>query len=58
MDDTYNVLKLGRQYGLAAYDAAYLALAIRQELLLVTLDVKLEIAARDCGVLLAVSESD
>lgn len=33
-DTAESVLQLGRQRGLAAYDAAYLELAIRQELLL------------------------
>lgn len=53
-DTAESVFQLGRQHGLAAYDAAYLELAIRQELLLATLDVKLEAAARDCNVLLEI----
>ena len=52
------LLQLGRQHDLAAYDAAYLELAIRQELLLATLDSKLKAAAEDCGVLLEIPTSD
>ncbi|MEM9483280.1 MAG: hypothetical protein AAGA83_06260 [Cyanobacteria bacterium P01_F01_bin.116] len=40
------------------YDAAYLELSTRQELLLATLDVKLEAVARDCDVLLEIPTSD
>ena len=57
-DTAESVLKLGRQYSLAAYDAAYLELAIRQGLLLATLDTKLEAAARACDALLEVPASD
>jgi predicted nucleic acid-binding protein len=57
-DTTASVLQLGRQHGLAAYDAAYLELAIRQELLLATLDLKLDAAARKCDVLLEIPTSD
>ncbi len=45
-----NVLPLARDYGLSAYDAAYLELAIRQSAPLATLDRKLWKAARDAGV--------
>ncbi len=45
-------LKLGRKYGLASYDAAYLELAIRLGLPLATLDIKLSQAAQSCGVIL------
>lgn len=45
-------LVLSRQYNLAAYDAAYLELAIREGLLLATVDRRLENAARCCGVFL------
>ncbi len=46
-------LALSRQYNLAAYDAAYLELAIREQLLLATVDRQLEQAAINCGVFLA-----
>lgn len=45
-----NVLPLARQYGLSAYDAAYLELAIRYEAPLATLDGKLQKAAQNAGV--------
>ncbi len=45
-------LLLGREQGLAAYDAAYLESAIRMGLPLATLDVRLEEAATRCGVTL------
>lgn len=45
-------LELSRQYNLAAYDAAYLELAIRENLLLATIDNRLAEAARQCNVLL------
>ena len=57
-DTAESVLKLGRRHNLAAYDAAYLELAIRQGLLLATLDTKLEAAAKACGALLEVPASD
>ena len=57
-DTAASVLQLGRQHSLAAYDAAYLELAIRQKLLLATLDIKLEAAARDCDALLEIPTSD
>jgi predicted nucleic acid-binding protein len=44
-------LNLAREYNLAAYDAAYLELAIREELLLVTVDERLANAARHLGIL-------
>jgi predicted nucleic acid-binding protein len=44
-----NLLPLAREYGLAAYDAAYLELAIRYALPLATLDRTLEKAARKAG---------
>ncbi|AVH74218.1 type II toxin-antitoxin system VapC family toxin [Nostoc sp. 'Lobaria pulmonaria (5183) cyanobiont'] len=43
-------LKLARQEGLAAYDAAYLELALRLQLPLATLDTRLAEAATRCGV--------
>ena len=45
-------LELGRDYHLAAYDAAYLELAIRRGLPVATSDNRLTEAARDCGVFL------
>lgn len=45
-------LELSRQYNLAAYDAAYLELAIREKLLLASIDNRLAEAARQCNVLL------
>ena len=45
-----NVLPLAREYGLSAYDAAYLELSIRHEAPLATLDKKLQKAARNAGV--------
>ncbi|MHB0952798.1 MAG: type II toxin-antitoxin system VapC family toxin [Allorhizobium sp.] len=44
-DDT-EVIRLSRQYQLSAYDAAYLALAVLEQLSLATLDRKLAAAAR------------
>ncbi|MBW4678755.1 MAG: type II toxin-antitoxin system VapC family toxin [Microcoleus vaginatus WJT46-NPBG5] len=49
-----STLVLGRQEGLAAYDAAYLELAIRLQLPLATLDSRLAEAATRCGVKLVV----
>ena len=46
-----NVLPLAREYGLSAYDAAYLELSIRYEAPLATLDGKLEKAAKKAGVI-------
>lgn len=45
-----NVLPLARRYGLSAYDAAYLEVAIRNGAPLATLDAKLQKAARGAGV--------
>lgn len=47
-------LELARQYRLAAYDAAYLELALREELPLATIDNRLAEAARDCGVFMEI----
>lgn len=49
-----STLELARRYNLAAYDAAYLKLAMREELLLATIDNRLAEAARRCGVFLEV----
>jgi len=45
-----NVLPLAREYGLSAYDAAYLELSIRHGAPLATLDDRLENAAKQAGV--------
>ena len=45
-----NILPLAQAYGLSAYDAAYLEVAIRRGALLTTLDARLEKAARKAGV--------
>ena len=49
-----STLLLGRQEGLAAYDAAYLELAIRLKLPIATLDTRLAESATHCGVSLVV----
>jgi predicted nucleic acid-binding protein len=46
------VLRLGREYDLTSYDAAYLELAMRRRLPLATLDERLTTAARQAGVAL------
>ncbi|MEH2417368.1 type II toxin-antitoxin system VapC family toxin [Nostoc sp.] len=51
-------LKLARQEGLAAYDAAYLELALRLQLPLATLDTRLAEAATRCGVGFVVVNED
>ena len=48
-DDT-EVVRLSRKYRLSAYDAAYLALALLEQLQLATLDRRLAEAARAEGV--------
>ncbi|MCF1436593.1 type II toxin-antitoxin system VapC family toxin [Agrobacterium vitis] len=50
-DDT-EVVRLSRKYRLSAYDAAYLALALLEQLPLATLDRRLAEAARAEGVAL------
>ncbi len=45
-------LNLARQYNLAVYDAAYLELAIREGLLLATIDEKLANTAKNLAILL------
>ena len=45
-----SVLQMGREYGLTSYDAAYLELAMRRGLPLVTLDRRLTEAAGEAGV--------
>ncbi|MBG1258540.1 type II toxin-antitoxin system VapC family toxin [Nostoc commune] len=51
-------LTLGRQEGLAAYDAAYLELALRLGLPLATIDQRLAEAATRCGVDLVVADEE
>jgi predicted nucleic acid-binding protein len=51
-------LLLGRQEGLAAYDAAYLELALRLGLPLATIDTRLAQAATRCGVDLVVVDEE
>ena len=48
----HDTLDLARQFGLSTYDAAYLELALREGLPLAKLDVRLQGAAREAGVLL------
>ncbi|HEY3936688.1 MAG TPA: type II toxin-antitoxin system VapC family toxin [Bryobacteraceae bacterium] len=45
-----SILPLAREYGLSAYDAAYLELSLRRAVPLATLEVKLQKAARRAGV--------
>ncbi|MGH9916659.1 MAG: type II toxin-antitoxin system VapC family toxin [Pyrinomonadaceae bacterium] len=45
-----NILPLAREYGLSAYDASYLEVAIRHGAPLATLDTGLEKAGRKAGV--------
>ncbi len=45
-----DTLQLARTYGLSAYDAAYLELAMREGLVLATLDGRLTHAAKKAGV--------
>ena len=49
-DHVSNVLPLAREYGLSAYDAAYLELAIRHGAPIATLDGKLRKAAQKAGI--------
>lgn len=44
------IISLGRDYGLTAYDAAYLELALRASLPLATLDERLRQAANSAGL--------
>jgi len=45
-----NILPLAREYGLSAYDASYLEVAIRRNAPLATMDRELERAGRKAGV--------
>lgn len=49
-DHVSSVLPLAREYGLPAYDAAYLELSIRHATPLATLDGKLRKAAQKAGI--------
>ena len=49
-DHVSNVLPLAREYGLSAYDAAYLELSIRHGAPLATLDGRLQKAAHKAGI--------
>jgi predicted nucleic acid-binding protein len=49
-DTLSNVLPLAREYGLSAYDAAYLDVAVRQGAPLATLDNALQKAGRSAGI--------
>jgi predicted nucleic acid-binding protein len=48
----YTTLDLAKQFRLSAYDAAYLELALRENLPLATLDTQIQTAAREAGVIL------
>lgn len=50
VESVSRVLPLARQYGLSAYDAAYLELAVRQNVPLATLDGELRKAGKRAGV--------
>lgn len=50
--DDAPLLDLARQHNLAVYDAAYLALALREHIPLATLDKNLEVAAVTAGIVL------
>ena len=50
LDTMSNLLPLGREYGLSAYDASYLDVAMSHGASLATLDSKLQNAARKTGV--------
>jgi predicted nucleic acid-binding protein len=49
-DTVSNVLPLAREYGLSAYDAAYLDVAVRHGAPLATLDAALQKAGRAAGI--------
>lgn len=50
MKDDLGILQLAREHRLSGYDATYLALAVAQDTALVTLDRKLDAAARVAGL--------
>ena len=45
-----NILPIAREYGLSAYDAAYLDVAVRHGVPLATLDSALQKAGRKAGI--------
>lgn len=49
-ENVSNVLPVAREYGLSAYDAAYLELSIRRGAAIATLDGRLQKAAKQAGV--------
>ena len=49
-DSVGNILPLAREYGLSAYDASYLDVAVRHGAPLATLDRNLQNAARKAGI--------
>lgn len=50
-EDTYErILPLAGKYGLTAYDASYLELAMRKQAALATMDMQLRVAAKKAGV--------
>jgi predicted nucleic acid-binding protein len=49
-DTVNNILPMAREYDLSSYDAAYLDVAVRQDLPLATLDGALQKAARKSGI--------
>lgn len=49
-DSLSNILPLAQDYGLSAYDAAYLDVAVRHEITLATLDADLQRAAIAMGI--------
>jgi predicted nucleic acid-binding protein len=49
-DQLNGVLPLAREYGLSAYDAAYLELSVRHNASIATLDARLRTAAKKAGV--------
>lgn len=51
-------LALGRNYGISAYDAAYLELAMRSGLPIATVDKRLSVIASQCGVKIYLSAAD
>jgi predicted nucleic acid-binding protein len=50
VESVSNLLPLAREYGLPAYDAAYLDVALRHEAALASLDERLQKAAKKAGV--------
>lgn len=53
-----HTLALGRNYGISAYDAAYLELAMRSGLPIATVDQRLSVIASQCGVKIYLSAVD